>query len=349
MGLEMSLGKLLDLTVAGTRYEVMKGALDILLSAPEYDLVVAVVGSSARFHPELAVKPIIDSAGAAKPLAAFLVPDAPQALAQLAAAEVPAFRTPEACADAVAAALKRREPRQLPARVRLPGTRTTRMLDEVESYAVLDRLGIARARSMVLPLGASAIPALPFPYPVAAKILSPHITHKANSGGVVLGIKDERELQEARLHIERRTEQLKPRAARRGILVQPMTAGVVEALLGYVVDEDVGPYVTVALGGARAEAYRDRSARLAPVDAEAAMEMIAEVRAFNAMMQDGEQARPDFSALAQAVAALSRLAVEEPPTVVQAEINPLIVGAEGKGATAVDAVAWVVEQDPRTT
>ncbi len=35
------------------------------------------------FHPELAVKPIIDSAGAGKPLAAFLVPGAPEALATL--------------------------------------------------------------------------------------------------------------------------------------------------------------------------------------------------------------------------------------------------------------------------
>ena len=34
----------------------MKAALDILLTAPEFDLVLAVVGSSARFHPELAVQ-----------------------------------------------------------------------------------------------------------------------------------------------------------------------------------------------------------------------------------------------------------------------------------------------------
>src|SRR5258705_5192933 len=84
----------------------MKGALDILLGAPEFELVVAVVGSSARFHPELALKPIIDCAGAAKPLPAFVVPDAPQALARLSAAGVPCFRTPAACAAAVAAALR---------------------------------------------------------------------------------------------------------------------------------------------------------------------------------------------------------------------------------------------------
>src|SRR5256885_14012940 len=94
----------IDLTLAGARYDVMKAALGELLAGDKYDLVVAVVGSSARFNPELAVRPIIDSRDAAKPLAAFLVPDAPDALVALANAGLPCFRTPEACADAIAAA-----------------------------------------------------------------------------------------------------------------------------------------------------------------------------------------------------------------------------------------------------
>src|SRR5205807_9296968 len=113
--------RLIDLTLAGTRYESMKAALDILVTAPEFDLVLAVVGSSARFHPELAVKPIIDCAGSAKPIAAYLVPDAPAALAALSRAGVPNFRTPEACADAIAAAFARRVPRVLTPTRSLPG------------------------------------------------------------------------------------------------------------------------------------------------------------------------------------------------------------------------------------
>ena len=52
--------------------------------------MLAVVGSSARFHPEQAVKPIIDSANAPKPIAAFLVPEATEALLRLGQAGVPA-------------------------------------------------------------------------------------------------------------------------------------------------------------------------------------------------------------------------------------------------------------------
>ena len=129
-GIDVAPARLIDLTLAGAQYTVMKGALDVLTTAPEYDLVIVVVGSSARFYPDLAVKPIIDSAER-KPIAAFLVPEAPDALARLAAAGVPNFHTPEACADAVAAALKRRGPRIVlpyrPAQFQTDGGLSTRL------------------------------------------------------------------------------------------------------------------------------------------------------------------------------------------------------------------------------
>ena len=55
-GIDVKPARIVDVTLAGTRYDVMKAALDILTTAPEYDLILAVVGSSARFHPELAVQ-----------------------------------------------------------------------------------------------------------------------------------------------------------------------------------------------------------------------------------------------------------------------------------------------------
>ena len=77
-GIKVQPARVVDLTLAGTRYDSMKAALDILSTAPEFDLLLCVVGSSARFYPELAVKPIIDSAehqfltvaGEPRPLAA---------------------------------------------------------------------------------------------------------------------------------------------------------------------------------------------------------------------------------------------------------------------------------------
>ena len=51
-GIEVKPARLVDLTIAGARYQTMKATLDILLAAPEFDLVLAVVGSSARAQPE---------------------------------------------------------------------------------------------------------------------------------------------------------------------------------------------------------------------------------------------------------------------------------------------------------
>jgi succinyl-CoA synthetase beta subunit len=92
----------------------------------------------------------------------------------------------------------------------------------------------------------------------------------------------------------------------------------------------------VAAGGIFTEIYRDRSLRLAPVDAATAAEMIAEVRGLKSL--SGYRGKPagDLAALAEAVAALSQLAAE--PDVIEAEINPLIVREQGHGVVAVDAV-----------
>jgi acyl-CoA synthetase (NDP forming) len=119
-GIDPGHGRILDLTLAGVRPQVMGAALNTLLAAPEYDLVIAVAGSSSRFQPELAVQPVVEASKASAHLASFCVPEAPQAM--LAKAGVPAFRTPEACADAIVAAFSRREPRS----EMVPGIRTVR-------------------------------------------------------------------------------------------------------------------------------------------------------------------------------------------------------------------------------
>jgi acetate---CoA ligase (ADP-forming) len=331
-GIKVSRSRLIDLTLAGTRYEVMKAALDILTTAPEFDLVVTVVGSSARFYPDLAVRPIIDSAGAEKPIATFLVPEAPRARAELGKAGVANFYTPEACADAVAAALSRRPPRPLPpacARPARPGT--GRSLDELEAYGVLDRLGVPRAPSVALDIDAPP-PALPFPYPVVVKVLAAEVSHKSDIGGVALGIANAPALTAAMAAMRARLPQ-----ARR-VLVQPMIPGIGEVLIGYRVDPDAGPLVVLAAGGIFTEIYRDRSLRLAPVDGRTARDMIAEVRGLQVLT--GYRGRPagDLAALERAVVALSQLAADA--TVIEAEINPLIVRTDG--VVAVDAVVRLV-------
>jgi acyl-CoA synthetase (NDP forming) len=284
------------------------------------------------------VRPIIDSAGAGKPLAAFLAPEAPAALAALSRAGVPSFRTPEACADAIAAALSRRPPRPLAARSAAPAAPAAsgHVLDELAAGALLERLGIARPPAVALDAGIAQAPALPFSYPVAVKVLSAEIAHKSDVGGVALDIADGTALIAAIRNIRASVAERNPGARVARVLVQPMVAGLGEVLVGYRVDRDVGPLIMVAAGGVLAEIVRDRSLRLAPVDPAEAREMIAEVRALLPLA--GYRGRPegDLDALARAIAALSRLA--DDPAIAEAEINPLVVRPAGEGVVAVDAL-----------
>ena len=105
-GLNIRQTPVIDLTLAATS-DQYRDLLNELVKTDWCDAVLSVVGSSAQFHPQLAIKPILETfeSGNAnhKPLVVFLSPDAPESLKLLQAANIGAFRTPEGCADALAA------------------------------------------------------------------------------------------------------------------------------------------------------------------------------------------------------------------------------------------------------
>jgi acyl-CoA synthetase (NDP forming) len=312
---------IIDLTMAGTSAEYA-AVLASLIDSPECDAVLAAVGSSAMFHPRHAVEPILAARRTAKPLAAFLTPHAEQSLALLAKGGVAAFRTPEACADAFRAYFSWREPREVPSRVEFDLPSNEKKFDEKAALELFASLGIEVAESQVAraPAFAHSVP-----YPVAAKILSAGIAHKTEVGGVLLGIEDE-------ASFKRRIKTLDSDK----VLVQAMQSGLAEAIVGYRDDPLVGPLVLVGAGGVLAELYRDTVLRLAPVSVAEAEEMIAEVKGLAPIRGYRGLPRGDVRALADAVAALSRLALARGRPVAEAEINPVIV--KRTGAVAVDGL-----------
>src|SRR5438552_17631661 len=178
---------IIDLTMTATA-EQYTAALDELLASPRCDGVLAVAGSSAQFHPRLAVEPIVRSKKNAKPLAVFLTPHAERSLALLAERGIAAFRTPEACADALAATFAWRSPRTRTsaASTEWPTDLPRRGgLDEAQTLVLFASLGISVVEHAIAqpPGYAHAIP-----YPVAAKALSAELLHKTEAGAVCLGI-----------------------------------------------------------------------------------------------------------------------------------------------------------------
>lgn len=332
-------GTLIDLTLAGTRYDVMKATLDVLCTAPEFDAVLAVPGSSARFNPEHAVKPIAEGAAYDKPLAAFVMPDAPDALKMLRNSGIAAFRTPESAADAILSVFARRAPTPYKPRSEHPNN-PTRVLDEIESATLLEHAGVRFAPSAVLAV--DALPdALPLDGPVAVKVLSPDLPHKSDVDGVRLGIRDADELKAAVEEISASVAQHAPGVPVEKVIVQQMVKGIGEVLLGYRNDPTVGPIVLLAAGGVLAELHKDRTLRLAPVDIDGAKEMIDEITALKALSGYRNLPLGDLDALAETICAISRLGILSNGAVQEAEANPVMVLGKGNGVIAVDALVRI--------
>jgi len=325
-------GRLLDMTLAGTRPDRVMAGLAALRAAQDTDLVLAVVGSSAQFRPADAVGGIIAGATiAGKPVAAFLAPEAAASLRLLAEAGVAAFRTPESAADAIRAYCDWRAPAEMPP-ASIPDLAIPDAPDEADARALFAALGLG---SDAVVMQAAPPPGLR--YPVALKILSPDLPHKTEVGGVALHIADADALSREAAAMRARVAAAAPRARITGLLVQPMAQGLAEAILGVRRDPEVGPIVLLGAGGVLAELHRDVTLRLAPVDLAMAREMIGEVRGLKPLGGFRGLPRGDLDALAAAIVAVSRLAAL--PGLAEAEINPLIIHRAGEGVTVADA--WV--------
>ncbi len=346
LGIAAGEGKLVDLTLAGAKPEIVAGTIERLLADDGNDAVIFVVGSSAQFNPELAVEPLLRFARTPKPFAVSLTPTAEKSLALLTASGVPAFRHPESCSEAMALCLLRPAPQPLPtlaepSRASLDALEAGRVsgFDERRAADLFAALGVPMAKSLAIPDAKRVVAAVAeVGVPVVLKILSTDIAHKTEAGGVTLGLVDGPSAAVAAREIERRVKAHSPHAKLDGFLIQKMERGLAEVILGFRRDPLVGPTVTVGLGGVLAEIYKDASTRLAPVDEAEAREMIAEVKGLATIRGYRNLPKGDVAALAGTIAAFSTLAHKAFADVSEAEINPLLVKRDGEGVVAVDGL-----------
>ena len=341
-GVRISDSPIVDLTMASSaaRY---RAVLASLLASSDCDAVLAVVGSSAQFHPGFAVQPILDTPLSAKPLAVFLTPHAEASLTLLAQKGIAAFRTPEACADALASFFRWSMPRKplvgaasVGAALGNVAVPAKSKLDEADALALFASLGV--------PVVASAVAVAPdyahdVPYPLAVKVHSADIAHKTEAGGVLLGIGSRVEFRQRVPLMLKAVARAIPAARIDGVLVQSMEQGLAEVIVGYRHDALVGPVVVAGIGGVLAEIYKDIALRMAPVSEQEAAAMIDEVKGLAVIRGYRNLPRGDVAALARAIAAFSQLALLPGQPVAEAEINPLLV--KENGVVAVDGLVML--------
>jgi acyl-CoA synthetase (NDP forming) len=336
----------IDVTLAGLRPDLLRGAITALLASPSYDALTIIVGSSSLAQPALMVGAIQDCLPKTdKPVLAYVSPHAPDIGALLTQRGVPAFAAAESCAAALAAMLaaghfsaaEDRQPLLPPIAL---DDFAAGALDEAQAKRLFARFGVPCAREIVVTSPTEAVAAAgQLGARVALKILSSQVTHKSDVGGVALGLTaetvGERLLQMA-ADVEARTG-----ARPQRFLVQAMVGGGVELILGLHRDP-LGTAVLLGMGGVTAELFKDTVMRLLPEEGGLsrgeALGMARELKTWPLL--DGFRGRPkaDTEALADAIVAFSRMGAQLGDRLIEAEINPIFVLPQGQGVCAADGV-----------
>jgi acetyltransferase len=172
-------------------------------------------------------------------------------------------------------------------------------------------------------------------YPVALKLQSPDLPHKAAAGVMALGIRDPGELSRtfAALLAQAAQQEVRPRID--GILIQEMVAHDAEYILGGLDDPIFGPVLTFGLGGVDVNQEQRIAFRPLPLQTGDVDELI----------EGTTQVRPEpserYAALASTIEHFATLFWHWRGMFESLEINPLVLRQGTAQVVALDALAVV--------
>ena len=173
-------------------------------------------------------------------------------------------------------------------------------------------------------------------YPLVLKLSGDDFLHKSEWGGVVTGVRNQKELRDAyqkmKDHVFRRDPKVKI-----GFQVQEQASGK-ELLMGLKRDSQFGHILACGLGGIYTEVFKDISRELVPIGRREAEKMLLSLKIYPLLKGVRGEAGVDWEDLLDTMERLSFLATEV-PDISELDINPLM--ADVTGCRAVDArILW---------
>src|SRR3984957_13554005 len=203
-------------------------------------------------------------------------------------------------------------------------------LGEHDGKAALAGFGGCIPRGRLVPAPAAADAALALGFPVVMKASGAHLEHKTEVGGVVLNVRTEADARQAALRLAKLSDT---------VLVEEMlTDGVAEILIGVIVDPQFGQVLVLGAGGILTEIMSDSVSLLPPwtrASIEAALRRLTVAKLLR-----GYRGKPpaDVDALVETILCVARYAAANVATLIEIDVNPVIVRPSGKGAVAVDTM-----------
>jgi acetyl-CoA synthetase (ADP-forming) len=171
-------------------------------------------------------------------------------------------------------------------------------------------------------------------FPVVLKVISRDISHKTEAGGVLLNLRNSRQVKTGLSQIKANIQNYDPTARIDGFLVQEMAPPSTEVVIGMTKDPTFGAALMFGLGGIFVEVLEDVAFRIVPISRSDAYDMIREIKAYKILTGVRGNPPADVDVLVDILGKVSDLVVHH-PDISQLDLNPVIVYPQG--AKIVDA------------
>ena len=204
-----------------------------------------------------------------------------------------------------------------------------RVLDEAESKSLLALHGVPIPSGRVVrSAGEAVVAAGELGYPIVVKALG--VMHKTDVGAVRLNLSNPDEVRAAVLGMS---------SLSKTYLIEKMVVGVsAEIIVGVACDEQFGPYLLVGSGGILVEVMKDSLSLLLPTNKEEVLHALGQLK-FAPLLNGFRGAPPaDLNAAADVILMVAGMVEDAPSSIIELDINPLMLLAEGQGVVAADAL-----------
>lgn len=210
------------------------------------------------------------------------------------------------------------------------------MLDEWQSKRALAAYGLPGPAGRLVEASDAVAAADALGYPVVVKAVSAELAYKTEAGAVKLDLNSAEAVQAAVSTLRHLSDRF---------LVERMAQEIVaELIVGVTRDAQFGLSLTVGAGGVLVELLRDTATVLLPVSTEEISTALASLKIYSLLTGYRGRTVGDVDALLGAVLAIASYAYEYRDTLVELDVNPLLVLPEGRGVLAVDALIRMIAE-----
>jgi len=221
--------------------------------------------------------------------------------------------------------------------VRPFATTPLRLLNEVISKKALAEFGVPIPRGAMCDAATAVQCADRIGYPVALKMVSDALTHKTEVGGVCLNLYNSAQVQAAVLAMADLSD---------CFLIEEMSRNaVIEMIIGVRHDPQFGLALTIGAGGVLVELLNDVQTLLLPISRQDVLAALHSLRCWPLLQGFRGGAEADVDALTDVVMSIADYARANSARLEELDVNPVMVGARGRGVMAVDAVLRVLEEE----